>query len=164
MSIVGQVNEYISQKYPEVGTVTMRYAEIAVAVAESICSRKFAKATHTERTIAYRGMVFVSNTPLHDVVSVKDVEMGYEFNIKSFIPEGIIFLEYNNRRLWVEVKYVGGYETLPNDLVFAIGELAYYLFKHEPNIESLRGGDFTVNIADLPQVVLEVLNRYRGEL
>jgi len=161
--LVDEILEYVNAKYPEMGAAARAYCEIALALAESIAARKFQRSEYTEHAPCYSGIVVVTNTPLHEVISVINFD-GTQYTVVTYTPDGIVFIAEKPRKDWVVITYVGGYDSLPKDLLYAIGELAYFVFKYEPNIESIRSGDFNISIAEFPQPIKETILRYRGDL
>lgn len=162
MNFEGLVANYILQKYPEMGERMAYYISAAIQFAESYCLRGFEKEERTETCKVYRSTCFLNSTPIWGISSVIDAENGIQYTVKFFSQSGVVVLLEDVNDRWVKVTYLGGYETIPADLLVAIGELAAFLFKAEAGMESMRTGDFSVTYSDIPNHVREILDRYRS--
>lgn len=156
MGFLDPIIQQIQDKFPEVGEKAPTYVGLALRWAERFCGRKFELGEHTETIKVYNSHIFVSNPPLKEIISVGD------YHVEWWSEAGVIKLVESVNNEWVTVKYVGGYSQPPEDLVFAISELAYFLFKHEPHIQRISSGDFNLDLTQIPQVVLSLLETYRG--
>ena len=133
------------------------------------CGREFEQATYTERLEVFGNRIFPTEYPIDSVTS-----LGYynpdkvltDITEYEAYPDYIQFLETISYKVDkpVEIEYVGGYLTIPEDLQLAVFDLITYYNKREVASSATMKGE-TINRGsinpDLPAHIKRVLNLYR---
>jgi len=128
---------------------------------KSQCERNFEYGTYTEKVRIANGVLFLKERPVESITEVIDVS-GYEYSVWDFNSEtGEVYLEEQIDSI-AEVTYVGGYQSIPNDLKMAVIRLAEYLFNNPEGVKNVNFEGVTVAYTDTLVLVQQVIYRYGG--
>jgi len=132
----------------------------AESEAKRYCKRQFEYGTYTEETDAGGGVIWLNETPVDSVSSVKTPE-GETLTVRHIYKDsGLVVLEQNYTGM-VEVEYSGGYSAIPADLKMAILRLAEYYYAKTAGVSAESVGELRVTYTDTPMDVLNSLDLYR---
>ena len=136
--------------------------DVALQVAENYCDRKFKSATDSEFLATPQGrFINLKRFPITSVTSIKDNNGNTYVENDDYVVDKqrgrIVFLNYFNNVKYLSVDYVGGYATLPTDLVEALFGVfsVFYTDMTTPvvvPITDLPAGVSSINIPDVGSV------------
>ena len=133
------------------------------------CGREFEQNDYVERLEVFGNRIFPTEYPIDSVNSLSYYNTDRvltEITEYEAYPDYIQFLESFTSSIDkpVEIDYVGGYATIPEDLQLAVFDLVTYYNKKEVSASVTMKGE-TVNRGtispDLPAHIKRVLNLYR---
>ena len=132
----------------------------AESEAKRYCKRKFEYGTYIESIEAVKGVIWVAETPVESVTEVETPEGETLTVYRTNSETGEIILEQNYSGP-VSITYVGGLQTVPNDLKFAIMRLAEYYYAKTEGVTSESIGELKVNYEAIPAMAIRALDLYR---
>ena len=159
---IARIAQEILAGQPEVGDRAPQLARAAYNIAEKYCGRIFVaeETDFTEIVTPRRGMFFLKAIPIRSITSIVTLETDEPLTARKIISDiGLVVLaeRYDEE---IVVRYKGGLDTLPEELLLAIRDIGINLWLLDPHLVSMRGGDFSFDVDIIPPKISKVLDLY----
>jgi len=125
------------------------------------CGRQFEYGTYTEKLRFYDGIGYLNETPIEAINSVKDLN-GNSYTVSYIVADsGVVVLEADLDSI-ATVEYVGGYQTIPNDLKLAVIRIVEYLMASTEGVKTINLEGITAGFEPFTKYVSDVIEKYKG--
>lgn len=124
-------------------------------------------ATQNEFSVTYRPLVSVTALTISTIFQAEDVDYYYtDYGVVRMTPSWYML---PTGREVIEIEYVAGFETIPNDLKYAANLLGVQLFNQQSHIgmDSEQLGGYKYKLANssngsaFPNIVRMILSKHR---